>query len=369
MKFYFVVGERSGDLHASNLIKQLKLQHPGTEFRGLGGELMEQSGATLFKKYNEVAFMGFWEVFINLRVILKNLQEVQNDILRFAPDVIVLVDFAGFNMKIAAFAKLNNLKVFYYISPKIWAWNQKRAFKIKRLVDRMFVILPFEQEFYQKFDYKVDFVGNPVLDAIRSFSSDKDFAAQEKFTKPVIALLPGSRKQEVANMLTLLQTLSQNFPEFQFVVAAVSNLPATLYTDSLAGTGIRIVVDRTYDLLQIAYAAIVTSGTATLETALFEVPQVVVYKTSPITYTIAKSFIKVKYISLVNLVANKEVVKELIQKEFNEENLKNELKKCLYDKSFRQQQLENYKKMKETLGTIPASENTARLMLQYLKED
>lgn len=367
MKYYIIAGERSGDLHASNLVKALKGQDSQAVFRGIGGDYLQAEGVSLLFHYQEISFMGFLEVISNLSAIKKALKKCKEDLSKYQPDVLILVDFAGFNLRVAKFAKENNLKVFYYISPKIWAWNQNRAFRVKQLVDRMFVILPFEKDFYRKFEYDVDYVGNPVYDAIGAHSPNPEFKIQNTLSdKPVIAILPGSRKQEVLSMLDIMVNIIPYFKDHEFVIAAVSNLPRSFY-EPFNKKGIKVVYDQTYDLLSVAETAVVTSGTATLETALFEVPQVVCYRTSGFTYTIAKMLIKVKYISLVNLVAGEEVVKELIQKEFTQENLINELNKITGDKINRDLQLEGYKKVKSILGSIGASEKAARLMIGYLK--
>jgi lipid-A-disaccharide synthase len=369
MKFYFIAGERSGDLHASNLIKAIRKQAPESEFRAWGGDLMAAEGASLVKHYKELAFMGFLEVARNLPTILGFMKECQRDILAYRPDVVVLVDYAGFNMRIARFCKKHNIRVFYYISPKVWAWNQSRAYKIKATVDRMFVIFPFEQEFFRQYDYAVDFVGNPLLDAIQAYVPAPDFRRSQGLTeKPVIALLPGSRRQEVEKMLALMLSVVPAFPEHQFVIAAVSNLPESFYAPFTRLERVSVVYDQTYDLLANAEAALVTSGTATLETALFEVPQVVCYKTGMVSYQIARALIKVKYISLVNLIAGREVVKELIQQSLNTANLTSELKKLLPGGSGRQEQVNAYRAIKSAMGSAGASETAAHLMVRYLQE-
>jgi lipid-A-disaccharide synthase len=368
MKYYIIAGERSGDLHASNLMKAIGKEDTDAQFRCIGGEYMKEVGADLYLHYKEISFMGFIEVFSNLPYLLKVLKTTKQDILNFKPDVLILVDFAGFNLRIAKFAKQHGLKVFYYISPKIWAWNQKRAYKIKVLVDRMFVILPFEKDFYEAFDYEVDYVGNPVYDSIADHKTNPDFRKKNDLSyKPVIAILPGSRKQEVESMLHYMMSIIPSFKDFQFVIAAVSNLPKSYY-ENFNRAGIKIVYDQAYDLLANAEAAIVTSGTATLETALFEVPQVVCYSTSGFTYAIAKLLIKVKFISLVNLIAGEEVVKELIQDNFTPGNLIFELKKITKDKEFRNKQIESYKNIKSILGSPGASQKAAKLMVGYLKK-
>lgn len=367
MKYYLIAGEKSGDLHASNLMKELKKKDPEADFRYWGGDRMNQVGGVLVKHYQELAFMGFIEVLFNLKTILRNLTFCMADILRYKPDVVILIDYAGFNLKIAKFTKDRGIKTFYYISPKIWAWNQKRAFRIKKYVDKMFVILPFEEKFYQGYDYKVDFVGNPVVDAVKEFTPNPDFKNKyELDNKKIIAVLPGSRKQEIQANLSKMVQLAKSFPEHMFLVAAVTDFPLDFFKAEKS-PNIKIVYGETYDVLFNAQAAIVTSGTATLETALFKVPQVVCYKASTITYYIAKSFIQVPYISLVNLLADKEVVKELIQKDFSIKNLKKELAKLISENNLRDQQIEEYNKIEDELSKFKASERTAELMIEYLR--
>jgi lipid-A-disaccharide synthase len=365
VKYYIISGEASGDLHASNLMRELKSRDHEADFRCWGGDLMKAQGAEIVKHYRELAFMGFTEVVMNIRTILGNIEFCKKDILAYRPDVIILVDYPGFNLRIAEFAKKNRIKVFYYISPQIWAWKQSRVHKIKRVVDRMFVILPFEKDFYGKFDYKVDFVGHPLLDAVKGQEitpSDWNIPTD----KPVIALLPGSRKQEIATMLPLFLEMKKYYPEYQFVIAGAPSQGKEYYQTFIKKSDVKIVYNQTYQLLQRAEAAMVTSGTATLETALFGVPEVVCYKGGAISYMIAKQLIKVKYISLVNLIMDKEIVKELIQNEMNEKNLKKELDKLLSGTS-RQKLLNDYAELKAKLGGEGASAKTAELMIGYLK--
>jgi lipid-A-disaccharide synthase len=367
MKYYIISGERSGDLHASNLVKELKKNDPAAIVRGTGGEYLKETGAELFRHYKDIAFMGLWEVFTNLRTISKIFKEVQQDILSFKPDVLILVDFGGFNMRMAKWAKENKLKVYYYISPKIWAWNQKRALKIKASVDRMFVIMPFEKDFYKKFDYlNVDYVGNPVQDAVGAHIVNQNFRKNNAIPdKPIIAILAGSRKQEVTVMLETMISFTKEFPEHHFVIAAVSNLPKEYY-EPFRASNISIVYDQAYDVLSFAEAAVVTSGTATLETALFEVPQVVCYKTNPITYFIGRPLVKIDFFSLPNLIAGKEIVKELLQYDFTTRIVSGELRKLL-DKDYNQKVKNDYKEMKRIMGEKGASQRTGKLMVDYLK--
>jgi lipid-A-disaccharide synthase len=370
LKYYLIAGERSGDMHASNLMKQLKIQDPAAEFRFWGGEQMQAVGGELVTHYREMAFMGFVEVAASIFKISAFLKQCKQDILTWKPDVVILVDYAGFNMRIAKFAKEKGFKTFYYISPKIWAWNQGRVHGIKKSVDRMFVIMPFEKDFYQRFDYQTDYIGNPVSDSVNAHQVSADFLQKNGLgEKPIIAVLPGSRKQEIENMLRIMLQVMPDFPEQQFVVAGVSTFSPEFYAQFTQGTNIKILYEQTYDLLSHAEAALVTSGTATLETALFNVPQIVCYKTSAISYAIGKMVIKVKYISLVNLIADKEVVKELIQDELNPKNISGELKKLLFDKVYRQQQLNGYAEIKAKLGTANTAEQAAKLMVGYMKEE
>lgn len=370
MKFYLIAGERSGDLHGGNLIRQLKQQEPAAQFRGFGGDYMREAGMQEVVHYRELAFMGFAEVLANLRTISKKIEQCKKDILDYKPDVIVLIDYAGFNMRIAKFARQKGIRVFWYISPKVWAWNQSRAFRLKANVDQMFVILPFEKDFFKKFDWNVDYVGNPVLDAIKAHQPAADFKQKNGLltTSKIIALLPGSRQQELKKIIPLMAVVAAEMRDIQFVVAAVGNLKQELYGELKNLSNVKFVHDAAYDLLTIADAAIVTSGTATLETALFRVPQVVVYKTSGLTYWIARLIIKVKFISLVNLVADKEVVKEMIQNDASVERVSTELKRIMMDESYRTKMLNEYDNIIRILDTGSASENAARLVLQYLKE-
>jgi lipid-A-disaccharide synthase len=365
MKYYVIAGEASGDLHASNLIKEIKKLDSDANFRCWGGDLMQKEGAELVKHYRDLAFMGFTEVLMNLRTILKNIDFCKTDITAYKPDVLILVDYPGFNLRIAEFAKTQNIKVFYYISPQIWAWKQSRIHKIKKIVDKMFVILPFEKDFYSKFDYKVDFVGHPLLDAIANFKLEKT-PLNLPNNKPIIALLPGSRKQEINTMLPLMLSIKKDYPEYQFVIAGAPSQSKEYYNSFLQNDDTTIVFGQTYQLLKQSHAALVTSGTATLETALFGVPEVVCYKGGKISYLIARQLIKVKYISLVNLIMDNEIVKELIQDELNPKNLKIELDKLLAEET-RNKMINNYSILKEKLGGSGASKKTAELMISYLK--
>ncbi|MDB5029601.1 lipid-A-disaccharide synthase [Mucilaginibacter sp.] len=366
MKYYLVAGEASGDLHGANLMKELKKLDPQAEFRFFGGDLMQAEGGTLVKHYADMAFMGFFEVAANLRTILKNLAFCKLDIANYHPDVLILIDFPGFNLKIAAFAKENNLPVNYYISPKVWAWNQKRVLKIKKIVDHLFCILPFEVDFYKEWGMEVDYVGNPLLDAIAGFKPDADFLNKNKLTgKKIIALLPGSRKQEINYLLPDMIAVANQYPHYQFVIAGAPPFNSEYYQQYLNGKSIPVLFDATYDILSNAHAAVVASGTATLETALFNVPQVVVYKGNPISITIARMVVKIKHISLVNLIMNSGIVKELIQQDCTPAIIGAELDLILNNKIYRQTMLSNYDQLDEKMGTPGASAKTAALIVKY----
>ncbi|GAA4397022.1 lipid-A-disaccharide synthase [Nibrella viscosa] len=368
MKYYLIAGERSGDLHGANLIRAIRRHDPEAYCRAYGGEQMEEAGATLVRHYRDMAFMGFWEVLQNLRTIRRYLRECERDLLTHRPDVLILIDYAGFNLRMARFAKQQGIRVFYYISPKVWAWNQRRALKIKATVDRLFVIFPFEVDFFGNYDYKVDYVGNPLLDAIAAFQPNPAFRQEHGVgSKPIIALLPGSRQQEVSAMLSVMLTTVPQFPQHQFVIGRVSNLPDTLYAEAISRyPQVKVVTDAAYDLLHIAEAALVTSGTATLETALFNVPQVVCYQTTWLSYQIARRLIAVPYISLVNLIMEKEVVKELIQDNLNPEELSSELRQLTQGGHKRAGQLADYEALRRKMGTPGASDRAGSLMVRYL---
>ncbi len=366
MKYYLVAGEASGDLHGANLMKALKQQDPQAEFRFFGGDLMLAEGGELVKHYADMAFMGFAEVIINLRTILKNLKACKNDITSWQPDVLVLIDFPGFNLKIAEFAKAKGILVCYYISPKVWAWNQKRVIKIKRIIDHLFCILPFEVDFYKRWGMQVDYVGNPLLDSVTAFEPDKDFYKKHQLSnKRIIALLPGSRKQEISRLLPDMVAVAKNWSEDQFIVAGAPSFDHTYYDQYLKGTGIKLLFNATYDLLNNARAAIVASGTATLETALFNVPQVVVYKGNNISISIARALIKIRFISLVNLIMDDTVVKELIQQDCNPQKIKEELELILNNIEYRNKMLSNYHILHEKMGKPGASVKTAGLIIKY----
>lgn len=370
MKYYIIAGEASGDLHASNLMFHLKQKDTEAQFRVWGGERMEAQGGELVKHYSDLAFMGFVEVLANLRTIIRNIRFCKADIINYQPDVLIFVDYPGFNLRIAKFAFEKQLRVFYYISPQIWAWKKNRVFKIKKYVDRMFVILPFEKDFYAKYGVDVDFVGHPLLDAIENEKPNLNTASvfREKYgldDRKIIALLPGSRKQEISKMLPVMLSVRNNFPDYQFVVAGAPSMPATFYRELIQNQQVKIITGATHDLLHNAHAGLITSGTATLETALLNLPQVVCYKGSNISFQIAKRIVDIKYISLVNLIMDREVVKELIQNEMNHSSVKQNLKSILSPER-RETLFLDYAALRAKLGGKGASELAADLMLKRL---
>ncbi len=370
MKYYIIAGEASGDLHGSNLMKALHKEDPNANIRFWGGDLMQNSGGTLVKHYRDLAFMGFVEVVFHLKTILNNIKICKKDIANFQPDVIVFIDYPGFNLRIAKWAKEQGFKTHYYISPQIWAWKESRITAIKHDVDKMYVILPFEKEFYEKkHHFAVEFVGHPLIDAIHNQPAIDEtvFRTENQLNeKPIIAILPGSRKQEITKMLSVMLSVVHDFPAYQFVIAGAPSQEFSFYKAFIANENIKFVSNKTYDLLKIARAALVTSGTATLETALFKVPEVVCYKGSWASYQIAKRIITLKYISLVNLIMNEEVVTELIQENCTSKRISEELKKILESK-YRENLLHKYSVLEEKLGGIGASEKTAKWIVADLK--
>lgn len=372
-RYYIIAGEASGDLHGSNLMKEIKLLDQEAEFRVWGGDLMQEQGGELVKHYKDLAFMGFWEVLKNIRTISKNLKFCRKDIEEYNPDAVIFVDYPGFNLRIAEFVKQLEIPTLYYISPQVWAWKQSRVEKIKKVVDKMFVILPFEKAFYHNLGYEVEFVGHPLIDAISNFKSQADSSAEfhEKHhldNKPIIALLPGSRKQEISKKLPIMLSVTKDFPDYQFVIAGAPSLPVEFYTEYL-GANVRLIDNDTYNLLNNSYAALVTSGTATLETSLFKVPQVVCYKSSAASYRIAKWLVgnRIKYISLVNLIADKELVKELIQNDLTKANLIKELSVLIVNPG-REKLLNEYNQLEILCGGVGASRNTATSMLKTIEK-
>ena len=371
MKYYIIAGEASGDLHASNLMMEIKKNDPEANFRCWGGDLMKAQGAENVRHISEISFMGFAEVVLNLRTILRNISFCKSDIINFNPDAIILVDYPGFNLRIAEFAHNKGYKVIYYISPQIWAWKQSRVYKIRKVVGKMMVILPFEKDFYRRFEFDADYVGNPLLDAVEDYkkkNSYQHFRVENNLNeKPIVALLPGSRKQEISRMLSVMLAVQKDFADLQFVIAGAPSISADFYEKIVKDNKIKIVYNRTYDLFMNSDAALVTSGTATLEAALFDVPEVVCYKGSWISYQIAKLVIKVKYISLVNLIMDKKVVTELIQTKLTKNNLKAELQTVLNNKAHISQLKSDYAQLKHILGDAGASKKAAEVISNYLK--
>jgi lipid-A-disaccharide synthase len=370
MKYYIIAGEASGDLHGANLMKAIYEEDPQADIRFWGGDLMQNVGGTLVKHYRDLAFMGFIEVVFNLKTVLNNIEICKKDIAQFHPDVIVYIDYPGFNMRIAKWAKPLGYKNHYYISPQIWAWKENRIKAIKHDVDKMYVILPFEKDFYEiKHNFPVTFVGHPLIDAIHNQSSidTKAFRAENHLSdKPIIAILPGSRKQEISKMLAVMLSVVKDFPDYQFVIAGAPSQDFEFYQQFISCENIKFISNKTYALLRNATAALVTSGTATLETALFKVPEVVCYKGSWASYQIAKRIITLKYISLVNLIMDREVVTELIQDDCSTKRIREELTKIL-EPNYRKTLLENYDFLEEKLGGIGASKNTAQLIVADIK--
>lgn len=375
MKYYLIAGEASGDLHASNLMAALKEQDAAAEFRFLGGDLMQTIGGKLVKHYREMAFMGFIPVLLNLRTILRNMKTCEEDIRRYQPDVVILIDYPGFNLKIAKFVKTElNLPVYYYISPKIWAWKQYRIKDFRRYVDRMFCILPFETEFFRKLDYTVDYVGNPSVDSVEQFKEQNrkqpdTFIKEEGLAnKPILALLSGSRRQEIKDNLPTMLDVVSIYPDYQAVIAGAPGIDPDYYKQYTGNHNVKIVFGKTYPLLQHSHAALVTSGTATLETALFRVPQVVCYYTvaGRLASFIFRHFFHTKYISLVNLIAGREIVQELFGARFSRIQIQKELERILHDPSYSTQMQKGYNEIIQLLGTPGASKRTATLIYQSL---
>ena len=374
MKYYIIAGEASGDLHGSNLVASIRQKDPGAKIRAWGGEKMRRNGANVVKNYHDLAFMGFVEVVMNLKTILKNIKYCKKDITEFNPDALILIDYPGFNLKIAKWAKAKGYKVFYYISPQIWAWKRRRVYTIQKVVDKMLCILPFEKKFYDNYNVDCQFVGHPLLDEIAKVEPvDKQkFYKVNRLNpkKEIIALLPGSRKQEVSRMLTVMLDVVKMFPSYQFVVACAPSLPVSYYKKIIGEkANVRLVLNRTYQLLQLSSAAVVTSGTATLETALLDVPEVVCYKANKISYLIARQVAKVKYICLVNLIMDRLVVKELIQNDMTANNIRDELQSLLNSSKRQKKLLEEYEELKYVLGNTGASDRAAETIISYVKKN
>ena len=378
MRYYLIAGEASGDLHGSNLVRELKLQDSDAQFRFFGGDLMAaQAGVPPVLHYREMAFMGFIKVMMNLRAISRNMEKCKADIVDFKPDVIILIDFAGFNLRIAEFAKSIGLKTVFYISPKIWAWKTSRIKKIKKYIDKMLTILPFETEFYAGFNYPVEYVGNPLLDAIEEFKAndhqaEADFRKSNSLTdKPIIGLLAGSRKQELDLMLPVMIEVSRQFPEYQFVISGAPGLDRSYYT-KVAGAdcNLPIIFGQTYNLLKFSRAALVTSGTATLETALFGVPEAVLYRIMApnFLYRTGRKILKAKWISLANLIMGREIIRELVQMDCNPKTVAAELRKILDDEQYDAEFKHNYAELMQRMGSAGASQRAAKAVIKFLEE-
>ena len=371
MKYFLIAGEASGDLHGANLMKALKEEDPQATFRYLGGDRMEEAAPGRVIHYREMAYMGYVEVLMHLRAISRNMKICKETILDFHPDVVILIDYPGFNLRMAAFAHSHGFRVFYYISPKLWAWKQYRVKKVKAFVDRMFIILPFEKEFYRRFGIETEYLGNPVIDEValrkKNLLHRHDFLAMLDLPdSPVIALLPGSRKQELQHNLPVMLQMVKEYPDHQFVIAGAPAFSEKEYAPYLTGTDVKVVFNSTYHLLHAAEAALVTSGTATLETALMEVPQVVMYRMNSFSYHVGKHFVNVEYISLVNLILGKEAVPELIQYDVNPGRVKTELEKIVNDTPERRQMLDDYRRLQEIMGEPGVSGRVARRMFESL---
>lgn len=375
MKYYLIAGEASGDLHGSNLMHALKQFDTKAEFRYFGGDLMQEAGGTLVKHYREMAFMGFLNVILNLKTIARNMKFCQQDIRKYKPDVLILIDYPGFNLRMAKFAKKHDIPVFYYISPKVWAWKEYRVKKIKTSVDEIFTILPFETAFYEKHNFKVNYVGNPLMDSVAAFQKNaltkQEFLTKNNLdSKPVVALLCGSRIQEIKKMLPVMVQAAEGFSDFQFVVAGITSISADIYKNIIGGHSITVIYNQTYDLLNHAHTALVTSGTATLETALFGVPQTVLYRFAGgriLQFIMKTFFLKVKWASLPNLILNKEALKEYIQVNMTLRNVKNELRRLLFEQEYRDKIMADYSRLKEIMGEPGSSQRAAKRMVELLE--
>jgi lipid-A-disaccharide synthase len=374
MKYYVLAGEASGDLHASNLIKEIKLIDSDAQFRGFGGDLMEKAGMTVLKHYRDMAFMGIVPVIMNFRTIQKNFRFCEQDMLAFKPDVLILVDYPGFNLRMAKFAKAHEIRTFYYISPKVWAWKEQRVHRIIASVDEMFAILPFETEFFAKYNYRVNYVGNPLLDAILEKKTAPDyprFFAENKLPdKPILAVLPGSRKGEISVLLPTMLKAAAQFPEYQCVIAGAPNMGIEFYQPFMKESSVPVIWGKTYEILIHSLAAIVSSGTATLETAILNVPQVVVYQLTPnwLFVFLKKFFLKTRFVSLVNIILGREAVVELIQADFTLKKVVHELERILHDPKNEKRMLADYRDMMIKLGEPGASKRAATLMFEKLRK-
>jgi lipid-A-disaccharide synthase len=369
MKYFLIAGEASGDLHASALMRELKVVDNQAQFCFLGGGLMQEQGGKMVKHYSQMAFMGIVNVVLNINKIARNFADCKDAILQFQPDVIILIDYPSFNLKVAKFVKENlQCPVYYYIAPKLWAWKEYRIKSIKKYVDKMFVIFPFETQYFSKLGYEADYVGNPIVDAVKNFMESNDIQPI-KSDKPIVALLCGSRKQEISKCLPVMSSMSERFPDFQFIAAAAPSIEKEFYEEILP-ENVKIVYNQTYSLVNQSFAAIVNSGTATLETALLGTPQVVVYHVigGKLVPLLKKLLIKIPFVSLVNLISGKESVKELITPHFNKKELQQELHKVLYDSEIREQIKQDYQNIKITLGQKGAAQKAAEKIFENLNK-
>jgi lipid-A-disaccharide synthase len=368
MKYYLIAGEASGDLHGSNLIKGLRELDKNASFRCFGGDLMQEQDAEITLHYSKMSFAGVWEIVKNLKTINQHLDLCKKDLLDFAPDALILIDYPGFNLRMAEFAKINGIKTFYYIAPKVWASRKWRVKKIRNFVDKLYAILPFEEQYFKQRSCTVEYVGNPLMDAISGFETIglKNFIHENQLTKkPIIALLAGSRKMEIDLCLPEMVSASRHYPDYQFILAGAPTIKPSYYDKFLAGSDIKMVYNKTYDILSFASAAVVTSGTATLETALFRVPEVVIYKLIPATYIIGRPFFYIRFFSLVNIIMDREVVRELLQ--FNlARNIKTELDRILHDDDYKNSMLKNFDELKIKIGQPGASIRAAKSMYQFI---
>ncbi|MCF6358051.1 MAG: lipid-A-disaccharide synthase [Draconibacterium sp.] len=374
MKYYLIAGEASGDLHGSNLIKELAATDSAAHFQYFGGDLMQAVGGNLVKHYREMAFMGFVDVLLNIKTIKRNMEFCKKDLLQFQPDVLILIDYPGFNLRIAKFAKQNNIKVFYYISPKLWAWKEHRVNKVKAFVDEMFTIFPFETEFYKKHNFEVNYVGNPLMDAIAEYKKTtiikSDFFEKNNLdSRQVVIILAGSRVKEIKRILPTMVKATEGLNDFQFVIAGVKNIDKTIYREIIGNKNIKIIFEQTYDLLSFAHTAIVTSGTAALETALFNVPQVAMYKMEGglLVDVIFRNFVlKTKWVTLPNIILQKGAILELIQKDLTVKKVRNELEKLLLDNNYREKMGADYNRLNKLMGEPGCSKRAAEKMIDLL---
>ncbi len=372
MRYFLVAGEASGDLHASNLMAQIKEHDSDADFMFFGGDLMQAQGGVMLKHYREMAYMGLFEVIANIGKVKANFKLCKQKLLEYNPDAFILVDYPGFNLRMAEFAHEHHIKTFYYISPKIWAWKKKRAYKVKKFIDKMFVIFPFEVEFYKQFDYKVEYVGNPLIDAMRL--KEKDIMPKEQFfekyniKKPVIALVPGSRKSEIKYILPEMLKVMPHFEQYKFIICGAPSIPKDYYKEIIGSNNVELIFDQTYTIVKHAVAAVVASGTATLETAFLNTPQVVCYKFMPLSYTVASPFIKVKYFSLVNIILNKPAVKEILQYKLDTQIIE-ELRSILFNDLYAERMLNDYRQIHSILGNGSASQATAKRIVEILKNN